>query len=388
MTSPPSKSAVPAIAIVRQRYTPFGGGEEIIRQAAELLSSDGGVELSVVAREWSGEQSGNVRFVRCDPPFWGRIMRDVGFCRRASALTKGQYDIVQSHERVRDSDIYRAGDGAYRCWLDNYIRASPWWRRLLLRLSLFHRVTLAMEKRMYASRSLKAVIANSQMVAEDIGRHFPSVRDRIHVIWNGVDCTRFFPGLRARHRHAVLQRHGLSESHRVVVFLGSGWIRKGLITAIHAIAEMPVDVRLMVVGHEKNRRKYEQAAGRLGVLGRVVFAGPRHDPEAYLGCADALVLPSVYDAMPNSVLEAMAAAVPVVVSTHTGAAHLVTASQGGVVCDPFVCGQWAPALHRVLEVGARQQMGAAGRSVAMAHSMERMASEWMSLYRTLLGLRA
>lgn len=377
---------VPSIAIVRQRYSPFGGGEEIIRQAAELLSSDGQVDVSIVAREWNGEQSEEVKFVRCNPPYWGRFLRELTFCLRASSLARNHFDILQSHERVPGAHVYRAGDGVYRNWVRNYLRVMPPWRRWVARCSPFHLLLLTLERRMYHAPELRAVIANSQMVADEIAQEFPHVKGRVHVIWNGVDCSRFSPELRGRHRHEVLGRHGLRENQRVAVFLGSGWIRKGLITAIYALGAMPDDVRLLVVGHDKRRGQFERVVRQLGLGDRVVFAGPRRDPEAYLGCADALVLPSLYDAMPNSVLEAMAVGIPVVVSSHTGAAHLVKLGHCGEVCDPFERDEWGPALERALDQDARQRWGDAARAVALQHTMERMASEWLALYRTLIDI--
>ncbi|TIP98427.1 MAG: glycosyl transferase family 1, partial [Mesorhizobium sp.] len=70
-------------------------------------------------------------------------------------------------------------------------------------LSPFHRQTLRLELATYASPRLKAVIAISKMVAEDVVRHYNYPAERVHHIPNGVDLDRFNPQLRQQHRAAV-----------------------------------------------------------------------------------------------------------------------------------------------------------------------------------------
>jgi UDP-glucose:(heptosyl)LPS alpha-1,3-glucosyltransferase len=377
----------PSIAILRQRYSPFGGGEEIIRQAADALELSGKASISVISRDWSPRQVDGVRFIRCDPPHWGRLMRELSFCSQSLRLARDGFDIVQSHERIPGTDVYRAGDGVYVRWLKNYMRVIPAWRRWSTRASPFHLSALALERKIYASPKLSAVIANSQMVADDIAHYFPHAKHLVRVIWNGVDVQRFSPTLRQQ-RAEVLRRHGLRDSSRVILFLGSGWVRKGLSAAIASLAHLGSDVHMIIVGRDRRQSMFTALAAKCGVTERVVFAGPREDPEAYLGAADALVLPSIYDPMPNSVLEAMATGIPVVVSSHTGAADLVRTNGCGLVCDPFVPEQWPAALSEALHPSSSKLMGDAGRKVALEHSLRRMTDEWLSLYRELLATRS
>ena len=382
---PSMPEPMPSVAILRQRYSAYGGGEEIIRQAADLLTQQGLADICVVTRGWSDRQTSGVRTLVCDPPHFGRLLREITFCRKSLPMARRHCQLVQSHERIPGADIYRAGDGVYRRWIENYSRVLPPWRRWTLHASPFHRLAMAYERAIYASPLLRAVIANSQMVADDIAEFFPHVRQKVRVIWNGVDCERFHPGLRNAHRAAVLERHGLSPQSRIALFLGSGWVRKGLSTAIAAIAGTPPDSILLVVGRDRRQPRFVDLADRLGVSERVIFAGARRDPASYIGCADALVLPSIYDPMPNSCLEALAAGVPVLASSRTGVRDLLVAGSCGLVRDPFETTSWSNALTEALSDEARAKMGSAGRVVALEHSMHRMVSAWMDLYRELLA---
>lgn len=376
----------PKVAIIRQRYSAFGGGEQIIRQAAEAMVRLGHAEVTIVSREWSDQhRPEGVRFLKCDPWHAGRLLRELTFFSAARRATRDGFDLVQSHERMPGTDVYRAGDGVYREWIAHYSAVLPPWRRALVRLSAFHAVALRLEKAIYSAPRLRAVIANSELVAHDIVKHFPHVASKITVIRNGVDCHRFHPGLRDAHRGEVLARHRLPESSRVLLFLGSGWVRKGLGTAMMAMRGLPSDVVLIVVGRDKRHSEFVELSARLGLAGRVVFAGPRSDPHAYLGACDALVLPSIYDPMPNSVLEAMAAGVPVTVSSHTGARDIVRDGIEGFVRDPHDVEGWTDALSSAVAAGARERMGSAGRRCALLHSMDSMAGKWTELYRRLLA---
>ena len=88
--------------------------------------------------------------------------------------------------------------------------------RVALRLSARSHYRLAMERRLYASAWLRAVICNSRMVKEEIRRYYAVPESKLHVIYNPVDSAIFHPGLRAE-RAAVLARHGIAAD--VPVFL-------------------------------------------------------------------------------------------------------------------------------------------------------------------------
>src|SRR5690606_20818574 len=103
------------IAIIRQKDRPDGGGERFGAPAPQALG-ERGVELTVLAREWSGADK--VRVIPCNPPYRGRVGRERSFAEAACRMLRNHhFDLVQSHERVPCGDIYRAGDGVHREWL-------------------------------------------------------------------------------------------------------------------------------------------------------------------------------------------------------------------------------------------------------------------------------
>ena len=83
------------LALVRQRYTPFGGAERFIERAIAALERNG-VTVALITRAWRDESACNALIV--NPPYAGRVWRDASFSRGVRALLQDQhFDLVQSH---------------------------------------------------------------------------------------------------------------------------------------------------------------------------------------------------------------------------------------------------------------------------------------------------
>ncbi|MDD5250027.1 MAG: glycosyltransferase family 4 protein [Rhodocyclaceae bacterium] len=370
------------IAIARQKYTPFGGAERFVARALDGLRAQG-VEVTIIAREWSGDAAG---MLKVDPFYLGRTWRDVGFAHHVQRIiAAGRFDLVQSHERIPGCHLFRAGDGAHAAWLAMRRRHEGWLGRLWLRLSPWHRYVLAAETQMFRHPDLKAVICISQMVKDDIIRHYGVDAAKLHVIYNGLDLDAFHPDLASRHRREHRQRLGIPEDAPVFVFVGSGFARKGVATLIDAAARMRNrDAHFLIVGKDKRGARYARQAQRAGVAGRCHFLGAQRDVRPFLGAADAFVLPTWYEPLSNAVLEALASGLPAVVTKTCGAADLIRPGENGYVCDAGDVGALAAHLDALAMPGAAAAMRAAARQSVAALSAEAMAERLIALYRSLL----
>lgn len=379
-----SANGLRRIAIVRQRYTHGGGAERIIERAIDRLRANRSVEVTVLARRWP-EQSG-IRGIRLNPPYLGRTWRDASFAAAAEAcMRRERFDLVQSHERITGATVFRAGDGVHAAWLERWTPTLPAWRRALVRLSPYHRYTLARERRMFASPSLRAVIANSAFVAAEIARHFPAVADRVRVIRNGVDTAHFHPGLRAQHRVATRRTLGIPEDAHALLFLGSGFERKGLATALRTLASLDADTHLVVVGRDRHMARFRRIARSLGVQARVHWLGTVQDPRPFLGACDAAIHPSLHDPMPNGVLESMACGLPVAASSCTGAADLVQHRRNGLLMHPCSQAEWNREVAWMLGSGQLPELADAARATVEPLTIDGMVEGWTRLYEELLS---
>jgi UDP-glucose:(heptosyl)LPS alpha-1,3-glucosyltransferase len=374
------------VAIVRQRYDPFGGAERFVERALPALERTG-VEVTLIARRWQegrgGTRAPTLKLLRVDPPHAGSLWRDCSFARAArAAWRRGGFDLVQSHERIPGCDLYRAGDGVHARWLELRRAAAGPLERLGIALNPYHRYVCAAERRMFEHPRLRAVVCNSAMVRDEIARGFRIAPEKLHVIYNGVDLEHFRPQRRTELRSAARTELGLGEQARVFAFVGSGFARKGLDAAIAALARSGRgDFHLLVAGRDRHAARYAAQARAAGVAPRVHFAGGREDVRPLYAAADCFILPTRYDPFPNSALEALAMGLPVIVGRNCGAAELVRAGENGWVCDPADVEGLAGLMRQAASAGS--SLDAAARATAERFGLDEMAGRLAALYAAL-----
>ncbi len=376
------------IAIVRQRYNPYGGAERFVERALGALAGEG-AEVTLITRSWDGAPREGFRQITCDPSysrlFGGRAARDRSFanCARRE-MAQGGFDITQSHERIPGCMIFRAGDGVHAAWLDHRARVLTPLQRLSQRWSAYHRYVLAAERAMFADPALRAVICNSQMVADEIARYYAVDRSKLQVIYNGVDTAVFHPGLAAEFRQTMREQAGIARRAPVLLFVGSGFERKGVPQLLQAVARMRrVETRLVIVGADRKLAAMRALAARLGLAGRVHFTGPLKDVRPWYGAADGFVLPTLYDPCPNAALEALACGLPIVTSTTCGAQEWVRPSKNGWVVDAVDSAELADRLDDLAALAGDPATRAAARAVAEPLTLPAMADRLLALYRSL-----
>lgn len=374
------KMKQPKIVLIRQRYAHDGGAERFVARTLDALKSQN-VRLALIAREWCGDAG--FEAITCNPFYIGRLWRDWSFARAVCrTVQRGSFDIVQSHERLACCDIYRAGDGVHREWLKQRARAQSPLGRLAAVLNPYHYYVKTAEKRMFASPRLKAVICNSHMVREEIRRYFRLPEGKLHVIYNGVDTRAFHPNLK-QHRANIRTRYGIPPGAMLFLFVGSGFERKGMAVLLQAMSALTQNTFLLVVGRDRNIRRFQTSAAALGLGSRVVFAGSQEDVKPYYGAADALVLPTLYDPFPNAALEAMASSLPVLTSFKSGAAELIENGKNGYVCDALDVAAFAAHMQAITPENAKT-LGAQARATVESMSLEQMSNTLLGLYNKLL----
>ncbi len=374
------------LALVRQSYSPFGGAERFVERALAALRAQGG-DVTVIARQWPTDAASTAMgFVRCAPAYLGRTWRDASFARAVQQIIRqGEFDLVQSHERIPGCHIFRAGDGVHATWLELRDQARGGLAQWATALSPWHRYTLAAEAAMFHHPELRAVICNSRMVRDDIARRFAVAPEKLHVIYNGVDLGHFQPGLRQEHRQRLRQTLAFGKDQPVILFVGSGFERKGIPALLAALARLNErDAVLLVVGKDRHQAKMQALAEHLGVAGRVRFAGAQRDVRPYYGAADVFALPTLYDPMPNAALEALACGLPVVTSNTSGAAELIQPGRNGAVCAARDVEALAAHLDNLLEQTHSPEAVAATVS---DYGMADMAERLSHLYSNLIEIQ-
>ena len=340
------------IAVVRKYFTPYGGGEQYLFRLVQKLAEKGH-EIHIFANRWPTNYTSNNNII------WHPVaaVKMASFLEALSfdffsskQLRKERFDVIHSFERTLYQDIYRAGDGCHRQWLIERKKIDSWAKRVFHPLNPLHRTLLFLEKRLFQSPHLRLIIANSQRGKEEIIRHYGVPVSKIRVIYNGVDLNRFNPENRTRYRQQMRAEFGLKENDAVLLFLGSGFKRKGLPFILKGLPFLgQKDVKLLVVGRD-NPTPYKKMARELKIAEQVFFAGPRQDVEKVYAASDIFVLPSVYEPFSNACAEALASGLPVITTRMNGVAELISPGENGYIIEnPTEISEMVDTLKKALE---------------------------------------
>ncbi len=321
------------IALLRQRVTARGGAETTLHYLARGLAAAGhdvvvyGMEKRAAAQAALGP---GIAYVRV--PVWGgKTLRLLSYAWNSRRLLKRAGPrLAFSLDRVPGCQVYRAGDGCHREWL---ARRTPYLSnpaRIAQGFNSFHRAMLSLEERLYTDPQLRWVIANSRQVRDEVIRHYDVDPARIRVIYNGLDRERFHP-LEAEARAQLRRDLGTPGDRKILLFVGSGFVRKGLAYLFRAFASLKEKDSLLWVVGKGDVTTFQGAARGLGTADRVKFWGPVSETAPFYQAATVLALPTIYDPCSNVVLEALACGTPVVTTAVNGAAEFLTPGENGAV---------------------------------------------------------
>jgi L-malate glycosyltransferase len=252
-------------------------------------------------------------------------------------------------------------------------------RHALFPLNKSHRLTL---------RNVAAVIAVSQAVANRLHARHIFDRQKIVVIPNGIDIEHFARGREAAKRSSDRLLAGM------VGHLAPIKGQKEFIRAAAKVCKSRDDVDFLIVGEDKtrtgeNRQRIEKLIKDLGLGERVRLAGWVEDVPGLLATLDLLVCPSRSEPFGLSMVEAMAAGIPVVATMSEGAQEIIEADQTGRLVPIRDSMALAVAIDELLSnKKERQRLSAnAQRTVRERFSLERMVDETEQLYRAVVTTR-
>jgi glycosyltransferase involved in cell wall biosynthesis len=219
---------------------------------------------------------------------------------------------------------------------------------------------------------------------------------RIRVIRNGIDLSCFSErtSVDGQPSTGIRRELGLDPASPLLAVVARLNPSKGLEYLLEAAVQIGArhpDARCLIVGDGDPTGTYratlEDRVRALGLTGRVLFAGERSDVPAILREVTISVLPSLSEAMPNGVLESMAAGVPVVATRVGGISEAIDDGTTGLLVPPADSAALAEAIGRMLDApGWADQLGRAGRqAVAERFSVERMVRSTEELYQELVA---
>jgi UDP-glucose:(heptosyl)LPS alpha-1,3-glucosyltransferase len=366
------------IALVRYRYSSHGGAERYLHMLAAGLQAS--AQVRVLSSSWEEGNIARLPWEKLSVPRRPAPLRLWLFARAVRSWARAHPDwLLFSLERIPGAEVYRAGDGCHAEWLIRKRALRPLsWR--LDSLRPLNRSYLHLEREMFRSPALQAVIANSERGKEEISRHYGVPRGKITVVYNGVELSRFPEKRKEEARRILRSRYGLPEEGPVFLYVGSGFARKGVGTLVRAAARLAGKGRSfrVIVGGKGNPDPYRGMAGE--ARDRVIFPGPIREPEDHFLGADAFVFPTVYEPFSNACLEAMAAGIPVITTRVNGVSEILRDGESGFLLeDPMDDSALADGMEALFSGETRSRMGREARQAAEGLPAERNVRETLQV---------
>ncbi len=176
-------------------------------------------------------------------------------------------------ERIVCPDVYRAGDGVHKVFLRIEKKSK---------LNPLHPIYLFLEKRCF--NSAKRIIANSNMIKNEIISTYGIDDQKIDVIYNGVKSKII------NHESSfkkLSEEFDLDKNSPILLYVGSGFKRKGVEEFLTAVSKLKdKKIRAFIIGKEKNIKYYEQLSRDLKIDKKVTFTGPRGDVDDFYTIGD------------------------------------------------------------------------------------------------------
>jgi UDP-glucose:(heptosyl)LPS alpha-1,3-glucosyltransferase len=370
------------IAVVIPKYGLVGGGEKFVTELTERIAQRSTYEIHVLANRWQ-EQSRLIQFHKIPIINFPKYLTTISFAWFVEQKIKEiGFDIIHSHERIFAADIVSLHNIPHRLWVRDIRR-----KRFS---SLYDHATAWVEKRMFYNNSNSIFLPVSNIAREKFVTEYPFVAGHVETLHPGVDTTRFDQLNRNQCRKNIRKKFGFHESDTVLLFVGMNFELKGLDQVISAMARIKTThrearLKLLIVG-KGNINKYQKMAHYAGMGEDIRFSGVIEEKieEIYLS-ADMYAMLSTFDAFGMTVLEAMAASLPVIISHNVGAKDLIREGINGFIVNREDIDAISRRILFLLDKEKRASMGLHAHQVAETNNWDMLASNVQELYKKILS---
>jgi len=257
-------------------------------------------------------------------------------------------------------------------------------------MSLYDTATAWVENQLVHQGHCQKFIAVSDLTRDIFLREYPIDPDRVAVIHPGVEKADFPQENRGDIRQTVRRELGIDAAEPVIVFASMNFEIKGLDDILFTLARLKTqncEFKLIVAG-KGNIKKYEKMAKKAQISEQVIFTGQlsKDKLNRLYQASDLYMMLSKFDTFGMVVLEAMAAGLPVIISSNVGAKDLVREGENGFVIDhPSDYAYTAERLKLLLDKNIRRKMSAAAFQTASQNSWDTVADKYQAIYSEILA---
>ena len=370
------------IAVVIPKYGLVGGAEGFAYEVTERLAERNGFEIHVFANQWLRGNS-LISFHKVRILAFPRFLRQISFAYFSNRLIcTEKFNLIHSHDRIFQMDLFTMHSIPHKTWIKEVRRKH---------LSLFDRSMAWVEKRGIMRSHKPIILPVSSLVKRELLKVYDIPESNIHVIHPGVSTSRFSALDKEACRHEIREWHGLSQNDIVVLFVGMNFEIKGLELVLKGFAgligkeDRNSKLKVLVVG-KGERKRYIALCRELGIANRIIFTGVIREVEKYYLASDIFAMPSQFDTFGLTVLEAMTAGLPVIITRRVGAMDLIDSGvQGFVLSENPSPSDITAALASLMEKEDRLVMGKNAQQVALQNTWDKTADQVANLYHQFPG---
>ena len=372
------------IAFCIFKYFPYGGIQrDLLKMGRECRAR--GMAVRIYAIRWLAPPPDDMELCVVPVKALSRHVLYERFAERVREnLERRPVDLVVGMNKMPGLDVYYAGDSCYR----EKARAQ---RSFLYRLLPRYRSFLRAEQAVFEADSDTEILTISDGQTPVFQRHYGTPARRFHALPPGIERDRAAPPDREAVRCRLRAKLGIAEADRLLLFVGSGFVKKGLGRVLRGLRALPPElferIWLYVLGEDKTAG-FARMARRLGVARRVRFLGGRSDVPDFLLASDGLVLPALDENAGMVILEAMIAGLPALVTKNCGYAPYLEAAQAGLLTPvPFRQQVFDAQLVELLTSEERGRWSKNGLAVAADENIYRMVPAAVDLFEQFAKVR-
>jgi UDP-glucose:(heptosyl)LPS alpha-1,3-glucosyltransferase len=369
------------IAVVIPKYGLVGGAEQFASELTSRLSDQPGYNFHVFANRWQGAHAG-INFHHVSIVSFPKFLTTISFAyftRRQ--LSVDRFSLVHSHERIFAADIYTLHGVPHRFWI-HCVRKK--------KMSLYDLATSWVEKKLVTQGNCQKFIAVSNLTRDIFLQEYNIDPQRVTVIHPGVDLNDYATADKRLIRGDIRKEYGFRSEEPIILFASMNFEIKGLDAIMLSLAKLKArqhSFKLLIAG-KGNLRKYTQMAREANIADEVVFTGMLSKEKLirlYLA-GDMYIMLSKFDTFGMVVLEAMAAGLPVIISSNVGAKDLVQEGENGfIISDTSDSDYIAAKIALLLDENIRRQMAEAAYQTAAQNTWDDVTKKYAAIYENLLA---
>ena len=369
------------VAVVIPKYGLLGGAEQFVAELTTRLADQTDFDFHVLANRWQ-TSSATTKFHGIPIISFPKFLTTLSFAYFVQRqINHNNFSLVHSHERIFAADIFTMHGIPHRYWIHNIRRKQ---------MSLYDLATAWVEKKLVYNGNCKQFIAVSNLTKDIFLQEYTINPDKVAVINPGVDLSDYAQHNKDSVRNNIRRELGIDAADLVIIFASMNFEIKGLDDILFSLAKLKAQnykFKLIVAG-KGNVRKYKKMAEEAQIISDIIFTGPVNKEyliRMYLA-SDLHIMLSKFDTFGMVVLEAMAAGLPVIISSNVGAKDLVREDENGfIVSDTSDIDYIAAKIAMLLDENIRRPLAAAAFHTAAQNTWDDVTKKYAAIYEDIMA---